>query len=214
MGKVKIKKSDVWIDMTPMSDVMTLLLTFFMLTSTFVKNEPVKVVTPGSVSEIKVPENGVLTILVSPEKDAAGRPTGEGQVFMSIDNTDQLGSALDLMTGNFGVSLNGEQIQTFKSESTFGVPMEELGAYLSLPTKARQAALPTKGIPLDSIDGGMSQFQQWVNAARSVNQDIKIALKADAKTPYKTVKKVMSELQDMDESHYYMITQLKKQSED
>ena len=34
MGKVKIKKSDVWIDMTPMSDVMTLLLTFFMLTST------------------------------------------------------------------------------------------------------------------------------------------------------------------------------------
>lgn len=214
MGKVKIKKSDVWIDMTPMSDVMTLLLTFFMLTSTFVKNEPVKVVTPGSVSEIKVPENGVLTILVSPEKDAAGRPTGEGQVFMSIDNTDQLGSALDMMTGNFGVSLNGEQIQTFKSESTFGVPMEELGAYLSLPTKARQAALPNKGIPLDSIDGGMSQFQQWVNAARSVNQDIKIALKADAKTPYKTVKKVMSELQDMDESHYYMITQLKKQSED
>ena len=214
MGKVKIKKSDVWIDMTPMSDVMTLLLTFFMLTSTFVKNEPVKVVTPGSVSEIKVPENGVLTILVSPEKDAAGRPTGEGQVFMSIDNTDQLGSALDMMTGNFGVSLNGEQIQTFKSESTFGVPMEELGAYLSLPTKARQAALPTKGIPLDSIDGGMSQFQQWVNAARSVNQDIKIALKADAKTPYKNVKKVMSELQDMDESHYYMITQLKKQSED
>ena len=152
--------------------------------------------------------------MVSPEKDAAGRPTGEGQVFMSIDNTDQLGSALDMMTGNFGVSLSGEQIQTFKSESTFGVPMEELGAYLSLPTKARQAALPTKGIPLDSIDGGMSQFQQWVNAARSVNQDIKIALKADAKTPYKTVKKVMSELQDMDESHYYMITQLKKQSED
>ena len=43
MGKLKIKKSDVWIDMTPMSDVMVLLLTFFMLTSTFVKNEPVKV---------------------------------------------------------------------------------------------------------------------------------------------------------------------------
>ena len=86
MGKVKIKKSDVWIDMTPMSDVMTLLLTFFMLTSTFVKNEPVKVNTPGSVSEIKVPEKGVLTIFVNPEKDASGKPTGEGQVFMSMDN--------------------------------------------------------------------------------------------------------------------------------
>ena len=59
MGKVKIEKKDVWIDMTPMSDVMVLLLTFFMLTSTFVKNEPVKVNTPGSVSEIKVPEQEI-----------------------------------------------------------------------------------------------------------------------------------------------------------
>ena len=213
MGKVKVKKSDIWIDMTPMSDVMTLLLTFFMLTSTFVKNEPVKVVTPGSISEIKVPENGVLTILVSPEKNAAGKPTGEGQVFMSIDNTDQLGATLDDMAGRFGVKLNGNQIKTFRLESTFGVPMKELAGYLSMSSQNRGKVLPTKGIPLDSIDGGMSEFQQWVDAARTANEEIKIALKADAATPYKTVKKVMNELQDMDESHYYMITQLKKEDE-
>jgi biopolymer transport protein ExbD len=212
MGKVKIKKSDVWIDMTPMSDVMTLLLTFFMLTSTFVKNEPVKVNTPGSVSEIKVPENGVLTILVSPEIKA-GKPTGEGQVFMSIDNTDQLGTTLTTMASSFGVSLSGKQQETFKTESTFGVPMSELSTYLTMSPQARQKTLPTKGIPLDSIKGGMSEFQQWVDAARNANQDIKIALKADAKTPYKTVKRVMNELQDMDESHYYMITQLKKEED-
>ncbi|MCH4148465.1 MAG: biopolymer transporter ExbD [Prevotella sp.] len=214
MGKVKIKKSDVWIDMTPMSDVMTLLLTFFMLTSTFVKNEPVKVNTPGSVSEIKVPENGVLTILVSPQKDAAGKPTGEGQVFMSIDNTDLLGNTLDGMATNFGITLAAKQKETFKSESTFGVPMSELSAYLASPAKARQKELPTKGIPLDSIKGGMSEFQQWVDVARHANENVKIALKADASTPYKTVKRVMSELQDMDESHYYMITQLKQQGDE
>ena len=213
MGKVKVKKSDIWIDMTPMSDVMTLLLTFFMLTSTFVKNEPVKVVTPGSISEIKVPENGVLTILVSPEKNAAGKPTGEGQVFLSIDNTDQLGAALDDMTGRFGVKLNGNQIKTFRLESTFGVPMKELAGYLTMSSQNRSKILPTKGIPLDSIDGGMSEFQQWVDAARTANEEIKIALKADAATPYKTVKKVMNELQDMDESHYYMITNLKTSEE-
>ena len=105
MGKVKIKKSDVWIDMTPMSDVMTLLLTFFMLTSTFVKNEPVKVNTPGSVSEIKVPEKGVLTIFVNPEKDASGKPTGEGQVFMSMDNPEEMVQVLDKMTESFGVRI-------------------------------------------------------------------------------------------------------------
>ncbi len=214
MGKVKIKKNDVWVDMTPMADTMTLLLTFFMLTSTFVKNEPVKVNTPGSVSEIKVPENGVLTILVSPEKDATGKPTGEGQVFMNIDNTDQLGATLDAMTANFGVSLTPKQVETFKSEGTFGVPMGDLSTYLSMSTAQRPQYIQTKGIPLDSIKDGMSEFQQWVDAARNANEDIKIALKADATTPYKTVKRVMNELQDMDESHYYMITQLKKQGDE
>jgi biopolymer transport protein ExbD len=214
MGKVKIKKNDVWVDMTPMADTMTLLLTFFMLTSTFVKNEPVKVNTPGSVSEIKVPENGLLTILVSPEKDAAGNPTGEGQVFMSLDNTDQLGSTLSTMTNNFGVSLTPKQEETFKSEGMFGVPMSDLSTYLAMGANQRTQYIQTKGIPLDSIKGGMSEFQQWVDAARTVNEDIKIALKADATTPYKTVKKVMNELQDMDESHYYMITQLKKQGDE
>lgn len=208
MGKVKVKKSDVWIDMTPMSDVMTLLLTFFMLTSTFVKNEPVKVMTPGSISEIKVPENGVLTILVSPEKDANGKPTGEGQVFMSIDNTEQLGNALSDMAGRFNVQLTPKQIETFKTESMFGVPMTKLSAYLQQPSANRTKMIVTEGIPLDSINGGMSEFQNWVDAARTVNDEIKIALKADAKTPYKTIKKVMNELQDMDESHYYMISQL------
>lgn len=208
MGKIKIKKSDVWIDMTPMSDVMTLLLTFFMLTSTFVKNEPVKVMVPGSISEIKVPENGVLTILVSPKLDKSGTPTGEGQVFMSIDKTDDLGNALDNMTSNFGVTITPKQRETFKTEAMFGVPIDELPAYLSMNSQQRNKYIQEKGIPLDSIDGGMSQFQNWVNAARTVNQDIRIALKADAKTPYKTIKLVMSELQDMDESHYYMISQL------
>ena len=208
MGKVKVKKSDVWIDMTPMSDVMTLLLTFFMLTSTFVKNEPVKVMTPGSISEIKVPENGVLTILISPEKDATGKPTGEGQVFMSIDNTEQLGNTLSDMDGRFNVQLTPKQVETFKTESMFGVPMTKLSAYLQQPSANRTKMIVTEGIPLDSIDGGMSEFQNWVDAARTVNDEIKIALKADAKTPYKTIKKVMNELQDMDESHYYMISQL------
>jgi len=208
MGKVKVKKSDVWIDMTPMSDVMTLLLTFFMLTSTFVKNEPVKVMTPGSISEIKVPENGVLTILVSPKLDAKGTPTGDGQVFLSIDNSDQLGAALSDMTSNFSIALTPKQIETFKAESMFGVPIQELSSYLNMKSQQRNELIKTKGIPLDSINGGMSEFQLWVNAARTANQDIKIALKADAKTPYKTVKKVMNELQDMDESHYYMISQL------
>ena len=74
MGRAQIKKKSTFIDMTAMSDVTVLLLTFFMLTSTFVKKEPVQVNTPASVSEIKIPETNVLQILVDPN----------GKIFMSL----------------------------------------------------------------------------------------------------------------------------------
>jgi biopolymer transport protein ExbD len=200
MGKVKIKKNDVWIDMTPMSDVMVLLLTFFMLTSTFVKNEPVKVKAPESVSQIQIPEKDVLNIFV--DKNA--------KVFMSIDNTKQLGETLEQMVSTGGYSsLSPLEVAKFKECAMFGVPMSQMKKFLAMSTEEQAKLMQATGIPTDSIDGGMSEFQQWVDAARTANEEIKIALKADAATPYKTVKKVMNELQDMDESHYYMITNLK-----
>jgi len=208
MGKVKIKKSDVWIDMTPMSDVMVLLLTFFMLTSTFVKNEPVKVVTPGSVSEIKVPEKDVLSILVDKT----------GKVFMSMENQNEMKEVLSRMTDKFGVTLNAEQIDKFQKDPMWGVPMEKLEAYLGLSETQMAAEIKNQGIPTDSIevDGkkDKSEFQLWVEQAKDVNDDLKLAIKADENTPYKVIKKVMSELQDMSENRYYLITSYKKQEEE
>ena len=207
MGKVKIKKQTVWIDMTPMSDVMVLLLTFFMLTSTFVKNEPVKVITPGSISEIKVPEKDVLNILVDKK----------GQVFMSMDNQAQMMDVLSGMTGQFGVSLDKEQLTKFRKDPMWGVPMDKLSAYLKLDESQMAEEIKSPGIPTDSIEADgkkdKSEFQLWVTQVHSVNPDIKLAIKADEKTPYAVIKKVMSELQDMGENRYYLITQYKKLEE-
>ena len=203
MGKVKIKKQSTWIDMTPMSDVMVLLLTFFMLTSTFVKNEPVKVLTPNSVSEIKVPEKDVLNILVDKQ----------GKVFMSMDNQLQVAEVLSDMTGTFGVSLTGKQQEKFQKDPMWGVPMEKLSAYLNLDEADMAKEISGQGIPTDSIDGKMSEFQLWVKSAKNVNKDIKLAIKADEGPPYKVIKKVMSELQDMQENRYYLITSLKTQED-
>ena len=201
MGKLKIKKSDVWIDMTPMSDVMVLLLTFFMLTSTFVKNEPVKVNQPSSVSEIKVPENNVLNILVDKE----------GKVFMSMDNQNDMLALIQGMneTGNLG--LNATEMKKFQTDPLWGIRMTSLKGYLNLPQEKMTEVITGNeaGVPLDSIDGGKSEFQLWVTEALKVNDDIKIAIKADATTPYQRIKKVMSELQDMNQNRYYLITSLK-----
>ena len=53
MGRAKIKKKSTFIDMTAMSDVTVLLLTFFMLTSTFVKKEPVQVTLRGPYPRLR-----------------------------------------------------------------------------------------------------------------------------------------------------------------
>ena len=204
MGKVKVKKADVWIDMTPMSDVMVLLLTFFMLTSTFVKNEAVKVVTPGSVSEIKVPETNVLTILCDKE----------GRIFVGMDNPKKMGDLVQGMADQYGVQLDKKQFETAQGAATIGVDMQDLTSALSLGDKMNEYQA-VKGIPTDSTKTKMSQFQDWIKMARDNNgSDMKLAIKADAGTPYKVIKKMMSELQDMSENRYYLITALKSKSED
>lgn len=203
MGKVKIKKNDIWIDMTPMSDVMVLLLTFFMLTSTFVKDEAVKVNTPGSVSEIKVPETDVLQILVD----------NEGRVFLGLDKPASMQAVLQDVAGQYGLKLNANQEKTFMSLASFGANVNEMSDLLSMEQAKINGVQAKKGIPTDSIDGGMSQFQTWVKAADDAVPDLKISIKADQKTPYKVVKKVMSELADMDMNRYYLITQLKTQED-
>ena len=204
MGKLKIKKADIWIDMTPMSDVMVLLLTFFMLTSTFVKNEAVKVNAPGSVSEIKVPETQVLQIIVDKS----------GKVFIGLDKPGYMQEMLTGFEGKFsGLSLSPLQEKNFVGLASFGVPMNKMSDVLKHEASDINNIQKDMGIPLDSISGGMSEFQCWVDAARnaSFGDDMKIAIKADAATKYGVVKKMMSELQDMSENRYYLITTLKKE---
>ena len=205
MGKIKIEKKDIWIDMTPMSDVMTLLLCFFMLTSTFLTPEPVKVNTPSSVSEVKVPENDVLNILVSPE----------GNIYVGSENKNTMLDMMQTVTDKFGISLNATQLKHFKEDAMIGAPMALFTDYLSLDTEKMGEEIQKLSIPLDSIDGGKSEFQEWVTAARDANPDIRLAIKADAKTSYAVIKKMMSELQDMNENRYQLITNLdtKKQAE-
>ena len=204
MGKIKIKKADVWIDMTPMSDVMVLLLTFFMLTSTFVKNEAVKVNAPGSVSEIKVPETEVLQIIV--DKD--------GKIFIGLDKPGYMQEMLEGFKSKFsGLSLSAMQEKNFVGLASFGMPMNKMSHVLKHEAADVNNLQKEMGIPTDSINGGMSEFQCWVDAARnsSFGDKMKVAIKADAATPYKVVKKMMSELQDMSENRYYLITTLKKE---
>jgi biopolymer transport protein ExbD len=183
-----------------MSDVTVLLLTFFMLTSTFVKKEPVQVTTPASVSEIKIPETDVLQILVDQE----------GKIFMSLDKQQDMQAVLESMGEEYGIKFTPEQAKRFTVASTFGVPIRSMQKFLDLPEDQRDKILKNEGIPCDSTD---NQFKSWVRNARAANADLRIAIKADASTPYSVIKNVMNSLQDLRENRYNLITSLKAESE-
>ena len=200
MGGAEIKKKSTLMDMTAMSDVTVLLLTFFRLTSAFVKKEPVQVFTPASVSEIKIPETNILQILVDPQ----------GKIFMSLDKQPDMKAVLEKMGEEYGVDFTPEQEKKFVTASTFGVPMRSMQKFLDLPTEQQDKLLKNEGIPCDSTD---NQFKSWVRNARQVNPDLRIAIKADASTPYAVIKNVMSSLQDLRENRYNLITSLKTTSD-
>jgi biopolymer transport protein ExbD len=65
MPKIKKARVSVRMDMTPMVDVAFLLLTFFMLTTSFRPPEEVQIVLPASHSAFKLPESDVMLISLS-----------------------------------------------------------------------------------------------------------------------------------------------------
>ena len=201
MPKVKVKRKSTIIDMTAMSDVTVLLLTFFMLTSTFVQKEPVTVVTPASVSEIKIPEVNLLQVLIDKQ----------GRVFMSLDKQENKVAVLKAMGQQYGIEFTPEEINKFKVAPSFGVPIQQMKSFLALDPGKQDQLLGSMGIPNDSTN---NQFKEWVLLARKENRELRIAIKADQSTPYPMIKNIMSSLQEIRENRYNLITSLKTVSAD
>ena len=195
MPKVKVARKSTWVDMTAMTDVAFLLLTFFMLTSNFVKKEPVQVYTPASISEIKIPETNIFTVLL--DKD--------GKIFFGIDGQNNREQLLKRMGEKFNVSFTEKEIKDYTLIELVGNPIGSLPAYLNLTIEQRESPNNNLGIPADSTD---NQLRAWVKTAREINREARIAIKADEDTPYPIIKKVMKTLQQIDENRYNLITRL------
>jgi biopolymer transport protein ExbD len=196
MSKVKTKKHSTFIDMTAMSDVTVLLLTFFMLTSTFLPKEPVKVTTPGSVSEIKIPDANVLTILIN----------NDGRVFLNLDLKKDKLKVLEMVGKDYSINFTPTQKKAFLDQPNIGMPVGMLQKFLDLRLEDQDKALKDAGIPTDSTN---NQFKHWVMLATSANKDLAIAIKADEGTPYPKVKNVLNTLQDLKLNRYSLVTVLK-----
>ena len=232
MGKVKIKKKETRIDMTAMSDVTVLLLTFFMLTSTFLQKEPVTVITPPSVAEEKVPDAHLLSVLVSPQ----------GKVFLEVlgskDSTMKSETVrADLLKNmvaeykkthpSANLAFTNKEIETFSKLNAFGVPITKMKEWLNLEPDQRDKFLESEqnpGVPINMNEdpNNPNEFQMWIRAAyNSVNPELQeamvkgrgIAIKADQTTPYSVVNVVMDNLQTMKMNKFSLMTALKTSEE-
>jgi biopolymer transport protein ExbD len=197
MPKVKIPRKSTRQDMTAMCDVGFLLLTFFMLTSTFVQKEPTSINTPSSISEIKIPETNIMMVLID----------NAGKVFWGVDKQEDRKEILKKMAELYNISFTEEELVKFSVINRFGVPIDVLKQYLALSSEVRDRPENNLGIPCDSTN---NEFKNWVRFGKIVNKDLRIAIKADKVTPYPFIKKVMNSLQDIKENRYNLITALEE----
>jgi len=213
MSKVKVKKHSTFIDMTAMSDVTVLLLTFFMLTSSFVNKEPIQVTTPSSISETKVPDVNMLTILVDPS----------GKIFMSMTNQSDMLNTLEKVGEDYGITFTGKQKDAFVKLKSFGVPIRTMPSFLDLSTEDQDSKLTHKedpgiGIPNEDKKNAageieeISEFKRWITYATGENKDLQLAIKSDRDVEYPIVKKVIEDLRDLRKNRYLLLTSLKTAS--
>lgn len=187
--------------MTPMVDLAFLLVTFFMLTTKFAPEESVVVDTPSSISEIKLPENNVITLTVDKNK----------RVFFGVDAKQTKIQALQRVGAKYGVNFTAAQAKEFGDLPNFGLPIGQLASYLNMDKEARkQVNKDQPGVPLDSLN---NQLVDWVIAARAANQAIfkkptYIAIKGDGNADVPTVQQVIKVLQEKDINRFNLITDM------
>lgn len=194
MPKVQVKRNPPRIDMTAMTDVAFLLLTFFMLTTKFKPEEPFAVDTPSSVSDIKLPEIDIMQISV--DKD--------GKTFFSIDGKNVRAELLKKMGAQYNISFTPEEVQQFSLLETFGVPINQLKQLLALrPDQRVKYSQP--GIPVDSTN---NQLRDWIWFGRLSNKKVRVAIKGDGNADYPIMKQIIATLQDRKVNKFNLITSL------
>lgn len=181
------------LDMNPMVDMAFLLVSFFMMATTFKAELPEEVRIPASSSEVKLPEKGLCTITIG-----AG-----GKVYFSVDNKFERKRILDAAGRHYGLSFTENQRRAFALAGGHGVPVAELPAFLDAKVENRPYEQP--GIPL----GPDGELRRWILTARTINPRLRFAVNADARAKYPEIHAVIETLRDLNITRFSIVTDLK-----
>lgn len=195
MSKAKIKRHSTAIDMTAMTDVAFLLLTFFMLTAKAKPVETVTIDTPSSISDTKLPDSDIMTLSVD----------AKGKTYFNVDNPKFRMGLIQKMNTDYAMNLAPEEMLAFTRLGSIGVPRAQLKRYLSLEG-AEQAKLEVPGVPADTAN---NELGPWIQAARYASGNAyRIVVKGDAQAEYPAVARVIATLQGLNINKFNLITDL------
>ncbi len=200
MPKIKLGHKSPRIDMTPMVDLFTLLLSFFILTATFRPQEAAPVDTPFSVSEKPMMDANVMTVIIAKDN----------RIFFNVDNGPDTilkfrPKILTEMGKRYNIEFTENELRKFeKSGTSVGVPIQQMKSYLDARDASAKAVFET-GIPIDSTD---NQLALWILFTRQVNPAVQTMIKGDADVEFPVVKKVLDILQDKNVNRFNLITNL------
>src|SRR5690606_9793708 len=191
MARVKPKRQGVHLDMTAMSDMAWLLLTFFILTTQFKKPDIVPVTTPSSVAETKIQDGDLIRITIN----------NEGKYYFSIIDDNNKIPILEKMGQKYGITFTDAEKRSFMKVSEIPVRISALKSYLNLSDGQKQEQIP--GIPLDSTD---LQLIDWVDFSFEQDPDLKLAIKGDVKTQYPEFRDLIKQLVERDFNRLQLVT--------
>lgn len=193
MPKIKSLKKLPQLDMNPMVDMAFLLVSFFMMTTTFKTDSPAELTLPTSQADLKIPEKNICIITI--EKT--------GQFYFGLDNKYDRRKTLQSVSQRTNIPFDENQLDNFSLLSSFGVSLDQLGTFLDLEGEDRKAFQQT-GILVDSTQ---NELKQWLLAARMANPRLRFAINADEEVAYPHIHECIETLRDLNINRFNLITE-------
>lgn len=183
-----IKKPGVNIDMTPLVDVIMLLLTFFMLVATF------KVESTESI-EIKLPESAVTDTTKLPEKDIMTMTlTKNGDVFVDVDN-------FKVREKVFGDALG---LGIFHPDSTGKSEYELTGLVMGKPIKRKMVVMNR-----EQFEKALKELRLELKNQTGGKSDFRLVIKGDSESDYGMMEDLMDIFKTTRNTRFALVTDIR-----
>jgi len=194
MPKVKVPRRSTAIDMTAMCDVAFLLLTFFILTTKFRAKEVVSIDIPSSTAQIPIPDRDIMMFQIAPD----------GRVFFGLDDQPTRLKLLDRLSGEYQMPLSEKQKDAFRTLEIWGMDITQLPAFLDKSPEEREKT-SQPGLTLDTL-GSQHQVEDLILFSRQANNNLRIAIKGDKTTEYRSFARLITALQNRKVNRFNLIT--------